>query len=329
MKVRRLLAALLALLALTGAGTWAQTALAAPAETCDDGTDNDGDGDIDLEDSDCSEPTVRRCADGKDNDGDGLKDLEDPGCRDADDDAEADLCQDGEDNDGDGKVDEADSQCEPGSGLGGEQAFECNDGKNNADGDELVDYPDDPGCTSKWDKSEKYACDDDIDNDRDGKRDENDPGCDGVTDNDETNPPEESCADQVDNDRDGLVDLDDPDCEEPVVPACSNGVDDDEDGKTDFGTGETNDPGCESAEDDDESDDADPCSIAAGDAGLTGGGTFAQQAWDGGASAVPVFVNPNAGGTVSSQVRNNGNGTDGEQVTDEVSCLLSLPAAGL
>ena len=55
---------------------------------CDDGIDNDGDGQIDLADTDCTDLTdsdeaIYACSDGIDNDGDTLKDLTDPGCVDS------------------------------------------------------------------------------------------------------------------------------------------------------------------------------------------------------------------------------------------------------
>jgi len=56
----------------------------------------------------------------------------------------------------------------------------CDDGVDN-DGDGLVDYPEDPGCTSDIDPSENdpaRICDDGIDNDGDGATDyPADPGC--------------------------------------------------------------------------------------------------------------------------------------------------------
>lgn len=72
-------------------------------------------------------------------------------------------------------------------------APQCDDTIDN-DGDGLVDYPLDPGCTDEDDDSESpnppplFQCMDSIDNDQDGLVDyPNDPGCSGVTDNDETN----------------------------------------------------------------------------------------------------------------------------------------------
>jgi len=104
---------------------------------------------------------------------------------------------------------------------------QCNDGVDN-DGDGLVDFPDDPGCTSETDNTENSLpspqCSDGRDNDGDGKIDfPNDPGC--------TSP-------QQDNETD--------DCPSgPHCPQCSNGKDDDNNGLIDY----PNDPGCISAAD--------------------------------------------------------------------------------
>jgi hypothetical protein len=134
-----------------------------------------------------------QCSDGVDNDGDGKIDFPaDPGCTSPTDDSEADTgagnanngggggqpeCNDGVDNDGDGKVDfPADPGCSSarddsenseggtrgagaggnagaGAGAGGGGATQCNDGVDN-DGDGKIDFPADPGCTSKADNSE-------------------------------------------------------------------------------------------------------------------------------------------------------------------------------
>ena len=54
-----------------------------PAEVCDDGIDNDGDGLVDCEDPDCAgspECIPEICDDALDNDGDGLTDCEDSEC---------------------------------------------------------------------------------------------------------------------------------------------------------------------------------------------------------------------------------------------------------
>ncbi len=51
---------------------------------CDDGIDNDGDGDVDMADQGCADPSSNienpQCNDGYDNDADGLADLADPNC---------------------------------------------------------------------------------------------------------------------------------------------------------------------------------------------------------------------------------------------------------
>jgi hypothetical protein len=142
---------------------------------------------------------------------------------------------------------------------------QCADGIDN-DGDNLVDHPADPGCTSPDDNDETSPvpeqCRDGLDNDQDGKIDHpDDPGCSSPTDNDETDPTAPTaCSDGVDNDLDGKIDFpDDPGCNnaadndetDPITPtACSDGVDNDLDGKIDF----PDDPGCDNAADNDETD---------------------------------------------------------------------------
>ncbi len=104
---------------------------------------------------------------------------------------------------------------------------QCNDGIDN-DGDGLIDFPDDPGCTSETDTTENSLpspqCSDGRDNDNDGKIDfPNDPGCTAANQDSETD-----------------------DCPSgPHCPQCSNGKDDDNNGVTDY----PNDPGCTSAAD--------------------------------------------------------------------------------
>ncbi len=85
----------------------------------------------------------------------------------------------------------------PSLSFGGGQLFmspQCRDKLDN-DGDGYIDYPNDPGCSSKKDASElnpNIECDDGKDNDLDGKRDLADLGCSSPTDKDETN-----CGDAV------------------------------------------------------------------------------------------------------------------------------------
>jgi hypothetical protein len=76
------------------------------------------------------------------------------------------------------------------------------------DGDGLTDFPDDPGCQSSADSSERapaLVCDDGVDADGDGFTDHPaDPGCGSPSGNRE-NP---QCQDGLDNDGDGATDFD-------------------------------------------------------------------------------------------------------------------------
>jgi serine protease AprX len=145
-------------------------------------------------------------------------------------------------------------------------AAACSDGRDN-DGDRRVDYPNDPGCSSRRDTTEKDpapppppppACADGQDNDGDGAVDTNDRGCESSTDTDEYNPLA-ACEDGTDNDGDGLADYgSDRGCESGLdedeynpLAACEDGWDNDGDGAADYGS----DPGCESAGDEDEYND--------------------------------------------------------------------------
>jgi hypothetical protein len=134
----------------------------------------------------------------------------------------------------------------------------CSDGRDN-DGDGLVDFPADPGCSSPLDGSEEDVgatqCSDGFDNDGDGLVDyPYDPGCSSTTDATELNG--DVCSDLQDNDGDGLIDALDPGCTmtgnrtELDLARCQDGIDNDGDGKIDFPA----DPGCHSAFDDDETD---------------------------------------------------------------------------
>jgi hypothetical protein len=117
------------------------------AENCTNNADDDGDGLVDDEDTDCpigsegpfGDPS---CSDGRDNDRDGFEDAADPDC-------EEDLvevCGNNADDDGDGLIDEEDTDDCPLTGEGPAASESCSDGIDN-DGDTLVDA-DDPGCAS-------------------------------------------------------------------------------------------------------------------------------------------------------------------------------------
>ncbi len=209
-----------------------------PAQ-CDDGEDNDGDGDIDLADPGCGsaqdddesdDPRAPQCSDEEDNDADGFVDFPaDPGCgSDADDDESDDVviqpqCGDGIDNDQDGRVDLADPGCvSPADPNEADPPMPpaCSNGVDD-DADGQTDFPFDIGCATAGDDTEEDGpappqCGDGVDNDGDGNVDfPDDPGCAGVGDADETDPPvPPACADGRDNDRDGRIDYpDDRGCE--------------------------------------------------------------------------------------------------------------------
>jgi hypothetical protein len=97
-----------------------------------------------------------------------------------------------------------------GGGQGEVVDTRCNDNIDN-DGDGLIDYPFDLGCTSLLDDDERNACSDGIDNDGDGFIDLLDLHCLSRGQNTELEVPAR-CADGWDNDGDGLIDLADPDC---------------------------------------------------------------------------------------------------------------------
>jgi hypothetical protein len=143
---------------------------------CFDGKDNDGDGKVDCNDSDCRgsarcKGSTEVCDDGKDNDGDGLVDCNDPDCTD---DPSCrgvvEQCDDGKDNDGDGLVDCNDPDCSSDSKCGGSLEI-CDDGKDN-DGDGLVDC-NDADCKGNPKCGSVETCDG-KDNDGDGLIDEGD-----------------------------------------------------------------------------------------------------------------------------------------------------------
>lgn len=87
----------------------------------------------------------------------------------------------------------------------------CNNNVDD-DNDGLVDYPNDPGCSSNTDNTEtstSLVCDNGVDetNDADTLADYRlsggDPGCSAVTDNDERDG---QCDDRINNDIDGAID---------------------------------------------------------------------------------------------------------------------------
>ena len=167
-------------------------------EDCSDGLDNDVDGDVDCEDSDCegATPCVESdCGDGVDNDGDALVDCWDPDCSELE--LCAEDCSDAVDNDLDGWLDCADSECAEAS----ECQEDCSDGEDN-DVDGETDCAD-ADCSAAAHCIED--CADGLDNDLDGLLDCEDADCAGIC-------TETSCVDGIDNDYDGYTDCEDEAC---------------------------------------------------------------------------------------------------------------------
>lgn len=180
------------------------------------------------------------------------------------------------------------------------------------------------------------------------------PGC-GVTDSDEDGVPDpaDNCPDvanpgQEDADNDGIGDACEDDGEEPT-DTDGDGIPDDTDNCPTVpnqdqvdADGDGVGDACDACPDVDPETDADGdgcedegdvgttgCTAAGGDAGLSGGDTIAQQAYDGGLSALPIVVDPEGDGPLSGEIKAGGDTTPLEPVTNEVACVVSLPALGL
>ena len=210
--------------------------------TCDDGLDNDVDGDFDCDDADCASftaclpATETICDDGLDDDGDGDIDCNDSDCAaDALCTSSETLCGDGLDDDGDGDIDCDDSDCATDSLCSSPSEINCVDGLDD-DGDGDIDCDDsdclsDPSCVLI-----ETDCGDGLDDDADGDIDCDDIDCAAdvlcVT-------VETVCDDGLDDDADGDIDCDDSDCtsDSACLPTtetvCDDGLDDDADGDTD------------------------------------------------------------------------------------------------
>ena len=232
---------------------------------CNDGKDNDGDGQTDMADNGCAKSTdnsevphdvlctslshvferTPQCQDGADNDGDGATDMADFSCSSTLDDDETNLkpqCDDGADNDGDGAIDLLDFSCSNNKQDNDETNVkpQCGDGADN-DGDGAIDHPADFGCASRQadtEDSTKAQCQDGADNDGDGATDMADFSCGQNTQHNNEAAPKALCDDGKDNDGDGKIDLNDPGCagrqDNGETGACGDGTDNDGDGAVDM-----------------------------------------------------------------------------------------------
>ena len=153
--------------------------------TCEDGLDNDCDGQIDDSDSGCAPvPEPEICDDGIDNDLDGAADCSDPDC--------------------DGFVGGA---CDTGNlGVCATGTTVCRDLQ------EFCDQNQTAGTEGPFDSA---TCSDGLDNDCDGLTDANDPDCD---------VPPEVCDNGTDDNGDGLIDCEDPQCDGTTYGACDTGA---------------------------------------------------------------------------------------------------------
>jgi hypothetical protein len=302
---------------LTGADFTIIPPVPSDVRECSDDDDNDFDGLTDFpDDPGCSSATDNQeqddappeCADEFDNDGDEKVDFgEDPGCTSATDLDEGSEgpsitpeCSDGIDNDFDDKTDFAGG--DPGCSNAtdnleeDERLPQCSN-QDDDDFDDLIDFPADSGCLNTLDDEEENGvpnpqaeCSDGFDNDGDGDTDHagGDLGCSSATDLDEFSegehlPSSPECSDGEDNDFDDLTDFapgsaGDPGCSsaadnlelDDAGPACSDGDDNDGDGADD-----EDDPGCDSSGDNDESSEGlppgeDPNPTATSNSALTG-----------------------------------------------------------
>jgi len=231
-------------------------------ENCENGTDDDGDGDVDCRDADCPfsnygvpstvcderalcampAPDVDCCSNGTDDDGDGEVDCVDQQCSGTPSCVPEAVCDDGLDDDGDLRVDCADFDCRfspPCYDVDGPGESTCDDGlDDDADGDIDCDdrdcvYPG-SACFGPYEMAFAGECEDGLDNDGDGRIDCADLDCrrDSFTCLDV----ESNCVDGLDDDLDDAIDCGDADCAGAaacVETVCDDGIDQDGDGRTD------------------------------------------------------------------------------------------------
>lgn len=196
--------------------------MAAAAEQCTNGVDDDLDGLVDCEDTNsCTCTYEASCNNAFDDDRDGLEDCADPDCASLC--VAEEICGDHIDNDHDGLTDCQDPICDCG--------FEtsCANGVDD-DQDGYFDCQD-PDCSSQCSVHET-ECQNTLDDDLDGLIDCLDPDCltQAVCGGHEL-----QCHDGKDDDLDGAIDCKDGDC--PACPAtetiCDDLYDDDADGLVD------------------------------------------------------------------------------------------------
>lgn len=213
--------------------------------SCEDCTDNDGDGWVDADDADCVDGEEEdgtydadySCSDGIDNDGNGFIDFEDTENCETGTDGETN-CFNGKDDDWDGWIDALDGECATGGADAQESddddpAWTCTNDLDD-DGDGWFDA-EDPDCTDGSMTEDGFTtaqCNDGLDNDGHGDIDSEDPLCirQGGSFAWEAPAPSQElaedgqpyfkgdCVDELDNETgavEGYTDAFDPDCEKP------------------------------------------------------------------------------------------------------------------
>ncbi len=164
-----------------------------PAEICDNGADDDGDGQADCDDADCAaapncQPVAEICDNGADDDGDGQADCDDADCAAAPNcQPVAEICDNGADDDGDGQADCDDTDCAAA-----------------------------PNC-----QPVAEICDNGADDDGDGQADCDDADCAAAPN---CQPVAEICDNGADDDGDGQADCDDADCAASEICSTASGA---------------------------------------------------------------------------------------------------------
>ncbi len=213
------------------------------AEICDNGVDDDSDGAVDCDDSNCStdqacQTGAEICNNGIDDDSDNAVDCNDADC--SSNQAcqlENEICDNEIDDDGDGAVDCDDADCSNFEGCQSTFTEIC-DNDIDDDGDGNTDCDDQQCSTFTVCKPPAEICDNDIDDDGDGAYDCSDPDC--FTSSVCTDTSREICDNEIDDDNDGAVDCDDADCNS--FSECSNNSSGNDSGCTTSTTGTNNTP---------------------------------------------------------------------------------------
>ena len=219
--------------------------VAPPAEICGNHIDDDGDGLIDCDDSDCS--SDKSCQTPKTTCGNGVLDADNgEDCDGSHFLLNVDTCSGWNQNYVSGKV-SCNADCTINYGACILKSAEVCDNNIDDDGDGDIDCVDldcilSSACVQPHSNVE--ICDNNIDDDNNGLADCKDPACVSAS-NCKTDVTYEICGNNIDDDGNGLKDCDDPACQNtpscaaPSAEICNNNIDDDGNGLADC-----KDPAC-------------------------------------------------------------------------------------